>query len=93
MILTAADARHVAGICLERGIHRLVPGEAVLLRELAADGLSVLLVEHDMPFVMGLSERVSMLDHGVIVVTGTPAEVQANPDVQAAYLGSREAVS
>jgi branched-chain amino acid transport system ATP-binding protein len=66
---------------------------AALLRELAHDGLSVLLVEHDMPFIMGLSERVSMLDHGVIVVTGTPAEVQANPDVQAAYLGSREAVS
>jgi branched-chain amino acid transport system ATP-binding protein len=66
---------------------------AALLRELADDGLSVVLVEHDMPFIMGLSERVSMLDHGVIVVTGTPAEVQANPDVQAAYLGSREAVS
>jgi branched-chain amino acid transport system ATP-binding protein len=66
---------------------------AVLLRELAADGLSVLLVEHDMPFVMGLCEHVSMLDHGVIVITGTPAEVQANPDVQAAYLGSQEAVS
>jgi ABC-type branched-subunit amino acid transport system ATPase component len=46
-----------------------------------------------MPFVMGLCERVSMLDQGGIVVTGTPAEVQANPDVQAAYLGSREAVS
>jgi ABC-type branched-subunit amino acid transport system ATPase component len=67
---------------------------AGLLRELAADGLSVLLVEHDMPFVMGLCEHVSMLDHGVIVVTGTPAEVQANPDVQAAYLGSqKEAVA
>jgi branched-chain amino acid transport system ATP-binding protein len=66
---------------------------AGLLRELAAGGLSVLLVEHDMPFIMGLCERVSMLDHGVIVVTGTPADVQANPDVKAAYLGSREAVA
>jgi branched-chain amino acid transport system ATP-binding protein len=66
---------------------------AVLLRELAEGGLSVLLVEHDMPFVMGLCERVSMLDHGVIVTSGTPAEVQANPDVQAAYLGSREEAS
>jgi branched-chain amino acid transport system ATP-binding protein len=65
---------------------------ARVLRELASGGLSVLLVEHDMPFIMGLCERVSMLDHGVVVVTGTPAEVQANPDVQAAYLGSREAV-
>jgi branched-chain amino acid transport system ATP-binding protein len=62
---------------------------SALLRDLVADGLSVLLVEHDMPFVMGLCERIAMLDHGVIVINGTPAEVQANPEVQAAYLGTR----
>ena len=66
---------------------------AALLRELAADGLSVLLVEHDMPFVMGaVRARVDARSRRHRR-DGTPAEVQANPDVQAAYLGSREAVS
>jgi len=60
-----------------------------VLADLAAGGLGVLLVEHDISFVMRLCERVSMLDHGVLMVTGTPTEVQGNPTVQSAYLGSR----
>jgi branched-chain amino acid transport system ATP-binding protein len=59
-----------------------------LLRRLAADGLTIVLVEHDMPFVMGLCDRVAMLDHGVLVADGTPDEVQHEPAVQAAYLGT-----
>ncbi len=59
-----------------------------LLRELVAEGLTVALVEHDMPFVMGLCHRVAMLDHGVLVADGTPTEVQHNPAVQQAYLGT-----
>jgi branched-chain amino acid transport system ATP-binding protein len=61
---------------------------ARLLREFAADGLCVLMVEHDMPFIMCLCHEVAMLDHGVLVAAGTPAEVRANPDVQQAYLGT-----
>ena len=58
-----------------------------LLRELADDGLAVLLVEHDMSFVMGACHRIHVLDFGRIISSGSPAEVQASPAVRAAYLG------
>jgi len=61
---------------------------AALLRELTADGLAVLLVEHDMSFVMGLCARINVLSFGQILATGCPEEVQADPAVQAAYLGA-----
>ncbi|MCK9240544.1 ABC transporter ATP-binding protein [Desulfocurvus sp.] len=51
-------------------------------------GATVLLVEHDMGVVMDLSDRVVVLDFGQVLASGTPAEVSANPDVVAAYLGS-----
>ena len=61
---------------------------AALLRELVQDGLGVLLVEHDMAFVMSTCNFIHVLDFGQLIATGTPAEVQASAIVQAAYLGA-----
>ena len=61
---------------------------AQLLRALREEGVTVLLVEHDMEFVMGLVDRVVVMDFGCKLVEGPPAAVRADPRVQEAYLGS-----
>ena len=60
----------------------------VLIRQLANEGLTVVLVEHDMPLVMGVSDTITVLDHGKKLAEGTPAQVRVNPQVIAAYLGA-----
>ena len=59
-----------------------------VLRQLKAEGLSILLVEHDMDLVMDVSDRIVVMEFGTRLIEGTPEEIQASPAVRAAYLGT-----
>jgi branched-chain amino acid transport system ATP-binding protein len=60
----------------------------VLLQDIRATGITVLLIEHDVKLIMGLCDRVAVLDYGRKIAEGVPEEVRSNPAVIAAYLGA-----
>ena len=71
------------------GLNHTETGEIEeLVRKVAQSGITVVLVEHDMKLVMNLSDHILVLDYGKKLAEGTAAEVRANPDVIAAYLGA-----
>ena len=68
--------------------HREKQALSAVLKQIRSEGLSLLLVEHDMDFVMNLTDRIVVMEFGTWLMEGTPAEVRASPEVRAAYLGT-----
>ena len=64
-----------------------------VLRQVRDGGVTVVLVEHDMPSVMQVSDRLLVLDAGRLIADGTPDAVAKNPQVIAAYLGTPEDIT
>lgn len=80
-------------LCLDEPAAGLNPRESAdladFIRQVQAErNLAVLLIEHDMSVVMGISDHIAVLDYGRKIAEGTPAEIRANPAVIAAYLGT-----
>ncbi|MEY4757838.1 MAG: hypothetical protein RJA34_2736, partial [Pseudomonadota bacterium] len=68
--------------------HKEKQALAQVLRQLQGEGVSILLVEHDMDLVMDVCDHLVVMEFGTLLTQGTPAEIQASPAVRAAYLGT-----
>ena len=81
-------------ICLDEPAAGFNPQEKLvlmdLIRKVRDQGFTVLLIEHDMRLVMGVTDRIVVLEFGKKIAEGTPAEIRDNPAVIAAYLGVEE---
>ena len=81
-------------ICLDEPAAGFNPAEKVelmdLIRKVRDRGFTVLLIEHDMKLVMGVTDRIVVLEFGRKIAEGAPAEIRDNPAVIAAYLGVDE---
>ena len=81
-------------LCLDEPAAGFTPAEKVelldLIRKIRDTGVTVLLIEHDMRLVMGVTDRIVVLEFGKKIAEGTPAEIRDNPAVIAAYLGVEE---
>jgi branched-chain amino acid transport system ATP-binding protein len=85
-------------LCLDEPAAGLNPRETTELSRLIISirdefGIGILLIEHDMSLVMGISDRIVVLDHGARISEGTPAEVRADPAVIRAYLGEDDSAA